>query len=267
MLIENTLFGERNKVDIAVQRLKEFEPQAGYLLAFSGGKDSQVVYHLAKMAGVKFRAEAAPTPDPPELIRFRRKYYPGVIERKCNTFNNRQAKGRFIGRPKTIFNLIASRKTPPTRLLRYCCDELKENVGNVGDTVLLGVRWAESKGRSKRSMVSFWKGKVCISPIIDWTDEDVWEFLKTNNIPYCELYDQGFTRLGCVGCPLSSNQEKEFEMYPKYKENYVRAFDRMLENLDDKSKCDWETGEDVMRWWLGKNKERQLENQCSMFEE
>ena len=74
-------------------------------------------------------------------------------------------------------------------------------------------------------------------------------------------------RLGCVGCPLSSNQEKEFEMYPKYKENYVRAFDRMLENLDDKSKCDWETGEDVMRWWLGKNKERQLENQCSMFEE
>lgn len=261
MLIENTLFGERNKVDIAVQRLKEFEPQAGYLLAFSGGKDSQVVYHLAKMAGVKFRAEAAPTPDPPELIRFRRKYYPDVRERKCNKFT----RGKMAHRPKTIFNLIANRKMPPTRKLRYCCDELKENVGNIGDTVLIGVRWAESSKRKQLSMVSFWKGKRMLRPIIDWTDDDVWEFLRSNNIPYCELYDQGFTRLGCVGCPLSSNQEKELDMYPKYKENYIRAFERMIENLDNSTT--WETGEDVMRWWLGKNKERQLENQCSMFEE
>lgn len=74
MLIENTLFGERNKVEIAMQRLKEFEPKEGYWLAVSDGKDSQVVYHLEKMAGVKFIDEAAPTPDPPELIRFRRKY-------------------------------------------------------------------------------------------------------------------------------------------------------------------------------------------------
>lgn len=113
-------------------------------------------------------------------------------------------------------------------------------------------------------MVSFWKGKTCISPIIDWTDNDVWEFLKSNNIPYCGLYDKGFNRLGCVGCPLSSNQEKEFKIYPRYKTNYIRAFNRMLANMD-LNKCDWKTGEDVMEWWLGKNKEKPLENQCSMF--
>lgn len=219
-----------------------------------------------RWGGVKFRAEAAPTPDPPELIRFRRKYYPDVIERKCNKFTSRQANGKMTDRPKTIWNLIASRKTPPTRLIRYCCDELKENVGNIGDTVLLGVRWAESNGRSKRTMVSFWKGKTCINPIIDWTDDDVWEFIKGNNIPYCELYDKGFTRLGCLGCPLSSNQEKEFEIYPKYKQNYINAFDHMLDNLEDKTKCTWQSGEDVMDWWLNKNKEKPLENQCSMFE-
>ena len=267
MLIENTLFGERNKVDIAIQRLKEFEPLEGYLLAFSGGKDSQVVYHLAKMAGVKFRAEAAPTPDPPELIRFRRKYYPDVLERKCNRFTKRQAKGTMTDRPKTIWNLIAARKTPPTRLMRYCCAELKENVGDIGDTVLVGVRWAESKGRSNRKMVSFWMGKTIVSPIIDWSDEDVWEFLNDIvHAPHCELYDKGFTRIGCVGCPLSSNQEKEFEIYPKYKENYIKAFDRMLKNLDT-SKCEWKTGKDVMDWWLCKNKEKPLQDQCSMFED
>ncbi|WP_053983829.1 phosphoadenosine phosphosulfate reductase family protein [Niameybacter massiliensis] len=265
MLVEHTLFGEINKVDIAIKRLQEFEPQEGYLLAFSGGKDSQVVYHLAEMAGVKFRAEVAPTPDPPELIRFRRKYYPDVIERKCNVFTKRQVKGTMEGRPKTIFNLISSKKQPPTRMQRYCCEELKENVGNVGDTVLVGVRWSESNNRKKLSMVSFWKGKVMVRPIIDWTDEDVWEFLKKYKKPYCELYDQGFTRIGCIGCPLSSNQEKELEMYPKYKENYIRAFNRMIKNLDNNTT--WQTGEDVMEWWIGKCKEKPLENQCSMFEE
>ena len=114
-------------------------------------------------------------------------------------------------------------------------------------------------------MVSFWKGKRMIRPIIDWTDEDVWEFIKSYNIPYCELYDQGFTRLGCVGCPLSSNQEKELDMYPKYKENYIRAFNKMIQNLDNNTT--WQTGEDVMEWWIGKCKEKPLENQCSMFEE
>lgn len=264
ILVEQTLFGERNKVEIAIQRLKEFEPQQGYLLAFSGGKDSQVVYHLAKMAGVKFRAECAPTPDPPELIRFRRKYYSDVIERKCNTFTKRQVKGSMEGRPKTIWNLIATRKSPPTRLQRYCCEELKENVGNTGDVVLVGVRWSESSKRKQLSMVSFWKGKTMVRPIIDWSDEDVWEFLKSNNIPYCELYDKGFDRLGCIGCPLASNQEKELDMYPQYKQNYIRAFDRMVKNLDNNTT--WQTGQDVMEWWLNKNKEKPLENQCSMFE-
>ncbi len=264
MLKEMTLFGVRDKVEIAIQRMKEFEPPEGYLLAFSGGKDSVVCYYLAKMAGVKFVAHVSPTPDPPELIRFRRKYFPDVIEEKCNKFTKRQAGGKFEGKPKNIFNLIASRKTPPTRLIRYCCDELKEKVGNEGDTVIVGVRWAESSNRKKLSMVSMYKGKKMVRPIIEWTDEEVWEFIRTYNLPYCELYDQGWDRLGCVGCPLSSNQMKEFEAYPKYKENYIRAFDRMLRNLDNTST--WKTGEDVMEWWLNKNKEKPLEGQCSMFE-
>lgn len=56
-LIENTLFGTRDKVAEAIQRLKSFEPEEGYYVAFSGGKDSQCVYHLCEMAGVKFDAK------------------------------------------------------------------------------------------------------------------------------------------------------------------------------------------------------------------
>ena len=66
-----------DKVEIAIKWLKAFEPQEGYYVAFSGGKDSQCVYHLCKMAGVKFDAHYNVTSvDPPELVRFIKKNYP-----------------------------------------------------------------------------------------------------------------------------------------------------------------------------------------------
>ena len=98
-------------------------------------------------------------------------------------------------------------------------------------------------------------GKVLVNPIIDWDEEDVWEFLNGNSIEHCCLYDEGFTRLGCIGCPMcnASNQKKQFERWPKYRELYIKAFDRMIKirkerglNVDK-----WGTPEAVMQWWLG----------------
>ncbi len=74
------------------------------------------------------------------------------------------------------------------------------------------------------------KGKHILNPIIDWTTEEVWEFIHEYNIPYCKLYDEGFKRLGCIGCPMGSIEGRiaEFERYPKYRQAYIRAFDRMI---------------------------------------
>ena len=74
--------------------------------------------------------------------------------------------------------------------------------------------------------------KTMVNPIVDWTDEDVWGFLNENGIPHCSLYDEGHKRLGCIGCPLAGTREmlRDFERYPKYKENYIRAFQRMIDN-------------------------------------
>lgn len=69
------------------------------------------------------------------------------------------------------------------------------------------------------------KGKHIINPIIDWEEDDVWEFIKAYNVPYCTLYDKGYKRLGCIGCPMSTNKKNELEAYPKYKQAYIRAFD------------------------------------------
>lgn len=267
MLVEQHIDGYvRDKVAIAIDRLRAFEPEEGYYLAFSGGKDSQCIYHLAVEAGVKFDAHYnLTTVDPPELVRFIKSNYKDVS----------------INYPKTsMWRLIEEKMIPPTRISRWCCDVLKEG-GGEGRIVATGVRWAESRKRknnrgiaevttsNKHNKIKLMndnkeerrmfenctiKGKRVVNAIIDWQDEDVWEYLNGRNIEHCSLYDEGWKRLGCIGCPLSSNMEKELNRWPKYKENYRKAFGRMLEARKAKGKDDstgnWTSADGVMDWWI-----------------
>lgn len=265
------IYGQ-DKVQVAIDRIKMFEPEDGYYIAFSGGKDSVVIKALADMAGVKYDAHYNNTTvDPPELVYYIKKYHSDVIIEKP---------------PVTMWKLIEKQGMPPTRLARYCCDVLKEG-GGLGRFVITGVRWAESARRkNKRSLIEFdrygsnsikaieqrkiflnsdndekrnmlenctIKGKNILNPIIDWTDADVWNFIKFYNLSYCELYDQGYKRLGCIGCPMNTNRVEEFRKYPKHYQAYIRAFERMLKVRNKKGlKTEWETGQDVMNWWLMK---------------
>ena len=280
MLIEDTLFGHEDKVEKAINRLKTFAPADGspYWLAFSGGKDSQCVYHLCQMAEVPFEAHYSVTSvDPPELCRFIKKHYPDVIWDRHYWNDGKPEHYYPDGRPKpiTMWNLIADHTIPPTRQARYCCQALKES-GGLGRVVVTGVRWAESQNRRKlhgvadiqteskklhaqaeenpmyrknkngginfmddndgaRQMVEqcYAKRKTTINPIVDWSEEDVWEFLNdVAKVPHCSLYDEGYTRLGCIGCPLQGRDGmlRDFDKWPKYKELYTKAFDRMIAN-------------------------------------
>lgn len=100
-----------------------------------------------------------------------------------------------------------------------------------------------------------------INPIIDWSDSDVWAFLKYYGCKSNPLYQCGFCRIGCIGCPMSGKHRyAEFRRYPIYKLNYIKAFDRMLANLKKDAhnngeifNIGWQSGEDVFRWWMGEN--------------
>ena len=263
-MIHQLNFNGLDKVEVAIKRLQSFEPPEGYFLAFSGGKDSVVVKRLCDMAGVKYDAHYhITTVDPPELVRFI-KTFPDVSMDKA-----RYKDGTMI----TMWNLIPRKKLPPTRIARYCCEKLKEH-GGEGRFVVTGVRKAESAKRMGRSglEVSDKKGgqrerldpdnpdqemiHIChqkaqkiLNPIIDWENEEVWEFIREYQVPYCELYDQGAKRLGCIGCPMNPKAQREsLEKYPKYKKNYLKAFERMLREFDGTQK--WKTAEEVMEWWL-----------------
>lgn len=128
-------------VEKAIDRLKNFEPDEGYYVAFSGGKDSQCIYHLCEMAGVKFDAHYnIASVDPPELVRFVREMYPDV---------SREIPRDKDGKAVTMWNLIPEKLMPPTRFVRYCCECLKEKAG-VGRVTVTGVRWAESISRAEK---------------------------------------------------------------------------------------------------------------------
>lgn len=264
MLIENTLFGENNKVKKAIDRFKAFEPPEGYYLCFSGGKDSQAIYHLAIEAGVKFDAHYNITGiDPPELIYFMREFYPSVIKDKYE---------------KSFFQLVEE-KGLPTRLKRFCCSTLKEH-GGEGRLCVTGVRWDESNQRKSRRPFEIvtsnkddkklfndndedrklfencmQKGKKVINPIIDWTDSDVWEYLNSRKIKHCKLYDQGYKRIGCIGCPISTHRVQELERYPKFRDNYFKAIEKFLpkylERCKKKNREPFRnTASEWMNWWL-----------------
>lgn len=79
----------------------------------------------------------------------------------------------------------------------------------------------------------------------------MWEFISDYKVPYCKLYDNGFKRVGCIGCPMSTRKKKELELYPKYKQAYIRALDRLLQRRKERGlETKWETAQEIYDWWV-----------------
>lgn len=307
-LIEYTLDGKIDKVELALKRIKlgALSPEPLYV-CYSGGKDSKVLRRLMEMSGVAHELHYnMTTVDHPSVVR-------EILDDKEVIVDKQRYSN---GKQKTMWNLIVKKKMPPTRLCRYCCAELKEG-GGKGRICITGVRKAESVNRklnggevkiingvkAQKTMIDnkiegdfdltpkggivmnldnnenrrlveqcYRTNKTIINPIIDWTDEDVWEFSKVENIPQSGLYKQcggRYNRLGCIGCPMASLEEKllQFTEYPKIKQAYINTFDRMVKNCVVKStKFDWFDGQAVFDWWLYGDKNTTDENQLSMQE-
>lgn len=245
------------------------------IITTSGGKDSDICVTLAERAGIAFEVQHDhTTADAPETVyyvreQFRRLENTGI---KC-TINPPMYKGQ----PVSMWTLIPQKLMPPTRLARYCCEVLKEG-GGAGRMITTGVRWAESNARKKRGAYETitrniskkivlnndnddrrrWmeqcaiQAKTVVNPIIEWTDEDVWDYIQSEKIGMNPLYGCGFRRVGCIGCPMArKSRYMEFARYPTYERAYIRAFDRMLAARRARDlPTNWQTGEDVMHWWM-----------------
>ena len=269
------------KEKIAIERFKAFEPEDGYHLSYSGGKDSDCIKIMAYLAGVKFESvHNLTTVDAPETV----------------SYIQSQTDVRIEKPKKSMYQLIVDKGIPPTRVIRYCHSELKGHSGK-GRVVVTGVRWAESRKRANSSGLIMLMGKpkttqknaekreldyrvnkqggvilnsiseknremvldnyksqkINLNPIIDWSDNDVWEFLRYYGCSSNPLYQCGFNRIG-IGCPMArKHRYAEFERYPDLKEMYINAFEKMLETRKQRglsNRIGWKTATDVFKWWM-----------------
>jgi len=87
------------------------------------------------------------------------------------------------------------------------------------------------------------KAKTVCNPIIEWDDRELWKFIEVEKIKINPLYQMGFCRVGCIGCPMASKMRwLEFQTFP-----------RMLKAMKTDGTgrtARWKTGEDVFAWWM-----------------
>lgn len=274
----------QSRVDKAMERLR-FAAETServygkpLTVCYSGGKDSQVLLRLAIDAGIDFKAQhSLTTVDAPETVR---------TVKETARYLEAHGMALEIDQPSlTMWQLIPKKRMPPTRLVRYCCKYLKENRTAKDDFIATGVRKAESRQRGGRGVVDMLadakkdrrsfddetilsndnsegrrelercmsKNALCVNPIIDWTDAEVFNYYWKRCEVHNPLYAEGFHRVGCIGCPMAgrATRQREFAQWPHYERAYKTAFGKMLEarreaGLDTK----WKDAEQVFHWWI-----------------
>ena len=259
-------------------------------VAYSGGKDSDVLLHLCLSSNVRFKvSHSLTTVDAPQTVHHVKQAFSKLKSDgiDCQISNPTYKENRI-----SMWELIPMKLLPPTRLMRYCCDVLKEH-STPNMFILTGIRGGESLKRKQRKMFEIRGSKIdskishnfqhvdevysdskkypevydckyisklkqkadaICNPIINWTDLDIWQYIRWYNVPYCELYDMGYKRCGCVGCPMASVKQrlKEFRDFPKYELNYKKAFERMLQARKSKQlETKWKSADEVFDWWVG----------------
>ena len=253
----------QQKIDASIALIRKGEklallmqPEYGYHVGFSGGKDSQAVLELVKMAGVKYRAVYnVTTNDPPENVYFIRRNYPDVQ----------------FSHPETTFLRIVEENGMPIRTTRFCCRFLKERSG-VGFATITGVRHFESRNRGRYQAVTKirnrkyeaksldemenarfecigGKDKIMVYPILEWTEQDVWDFIDLRGLPHNPCYST-VKRVGCMFCPFAGKRQlRQYrERYPKFHAAILRSLQRYIDTHD----TDFCTAAECYDWWESK---------------
>lgn len=280
---------EMSKITTAYERYRWAAKEADRLfdmplvVRYSGGKDSDVILQLAKESGVPFRVtHSLTTADPTDNVYYIRRVFSSLREEGIDC--------RIDVPKRSLWKIMRETLVIPSRLMRVCCSELKERKMPDAPYIVTGVRWAESAGRRAKSGIAMvytrggeqaaasagllttddassrrlfeqcqMRGVRVLNPIIDWSDDDVWSYLSSRGIEGNPLYKEGWTRIGCVGCPLAGRRARElaFARYPKLYKAWHDAIAYVIERRKEMGNPmflagkEVESVDDVLGTWDG----------------
>ena len=228
------LQGLQRRIDGSIRLLRSIQaahPNEPIEIAYSGGKDSDVILQLAKEAGINYRA-----------------IYKNTTINPRGTLQHVRDMGVEVLQPKQSFFKLVEQKGLPSRFRRFCCQELKEY--KVLDVAVMGIRRAESAKRAERykepTQCRYYGSKKMhvesVYPILEWSNDDVRDFILDRGIILAPVYydENGDLhverRLGCIGCPLASRKHRlaELQQYPSIVRAYARALHKYHQTHDGK---------------------------------
>lgn len=273
-----------DKVNQAIKLIQEFEEASvmrnplGYVVGYSGGKDSEVLVDLFIRSGVKFIVIHNHTGlDAPETVYF--------IRKKFKHWKEQGIDCRIYYPEKTFWQLCKEYKMLPTGIARFCCAELKER--KIPElkfaTHSFGVRKTESVKRSlhrdsietrntesfetksdkryhfdnsdevKETGACYTNKYFIVNPIAYWTEDEVWDYIHERKIEYNPLYDKGWKRIGCIGCPMAGKDRfRQFKEYPKYEKLYRKLADEIDKTTPNRIRKDknGKSYSNYFDWWI-----------------
>ena len=244
-------------------------------IAFSGGKDSTVLLHIVRNLYPEIPAVFNNTGlELPEIVQFVRtfdnvvelrpkmpfhrvikKYGWPVVSKEQSQFiyqyrNSKSEKlrnlrwnGRKNGRSK-ISEKWKYLVDAPFKIGHQCCNKLKKEPAKryekkTGKHPILGVMAVESSLRRQMHTCNIYDSKRPVSrPLLHWTEENVWDYIRTFNVEYCKVYDEGWERTGCIFC-MYGIQYHNPNRFQSIKKTHPKLYDYCINKLGAKEVLDY----------------------------
>ena len=138
--------------------------------------------------------------------------------------------------------------TAPFAVSEQCCNALKKEpaaryVRETGRYAMTGEMAGDSRNRLNTWLAhgcNTYEGKRKVSrPLAFWSTENVWEYIRSRDVPYSSIYDMGYERTGCVWCMFGCHMEKGENRFQKLKHTHPKLWRYCVEKMGLREPLEW----------------------------